>query len=445
MVKFKQLKPGKIYRLTFGGVSLVAACLAYLFPAAIPELLALLLVGLFAAGFFFDLYFNRIVTQLKSVETKIQGSFKHFEDREKEYQYSVEEMQRELARLQQLNIKLQESNTPDQILFHLAEAAHYILEFNRTLIFLFNSDTNLLECRQANGSENLPIEPVNIPLNADGGILAKAFAEQQMYHIKDAAAMPPEYHVAPQYQDLFPAQPSTMLILPLVVNEQKLGLLLLDHASPRDQLTPQSVELLKLLAYQASLSIANINMQKKLQQLNLELDESYHTLLKRRDFYSLIAQDLSSAMTEMSLSIGQVTESAQNLSAQSERLIRQGNELLKDLSNIDDIIVSINMVTRQTKLLAFNATIEAVRVGEAGRGFAVVAEEVRKLAQRSSDDSTMIKTTLQAMQQAIKAITDVADATHNIALLQQQGMEQMSIVTKDVLKRTEDLVDSLQF
>lgn len=48
------------------------------------------------------------------------------------------------------------------------------------------------------------------------------------------------------------------------------------------------------------------------------------------------------------------------------------------------------------------------------------------------------------MQTAIKAIAEVADATHNIALLQQQGTEQMNIVTNNVLKRAEDLVDSLQ-
>ena len=52
--------------------------------------------------------------------------------------------------------------------------------------------------------------------------------------------------------------------------------------------------------------------------------------------------------------------------------------------------------------------------------------------------------TLTAMQTAIKAIAEVADATHNIALLQQQGTEQMNIVTNNVLKRAEDLVDSLQ-
>ncbi|SFD35812.1 methyl-accepting chemotaxis protein [Clostridium uliginosum] len=68
----------------------------------------------------------------------------------------------------------------------------------------------------------------------------------------------------------------------------------------------------------------------------------------------------------------------------------------KDISSIID---TINEIANQTNLLALNASIEAARAGESGKGFTVVAEEVKKLAQQTSQFTNEIRSKINSIQE----------------------------------------------
>ncbi len=75
-------------------------------------------------------------------------------------------------------------------------------------------------------------------------------------------------------------------------------------------------------------------------------------------------------------------------------------ELNKKINGIWDIVSIINNVADKTKIIAFNAELEATNSGEAGKNFHVVATEIRRLSDNIIDSIKEIREIITEIQKA---------------------------------------------
>jgi methyl-accepting chemotaxis protein len=147
------------------------------------------------------------------------------------------------------------------------------------------------------------------------------------------------------------------------------------------------------------------------------LQNSSEILLNNVDKLNLSSNEAANSLKDTALVLNEITKNVDKTSVETIQMSSLANavvessneglslayktttamdEINQKVSAINESITLIDQIAFQTNILSLNAAVEAATAGEAGKGFAVVAQEVRNLANRSTEVAREIKNLVES-------------------------------------------------
>ncbi|MCL2193438.1 MAG: methyl-accepting chemotaxis protein, partial [Treponema sp.] len=162
-------------------------------------------------------------------------------------------------------------------------------------------------------------------------------------------------------------------------------------------------------------------------------------------------------VAELAAQTENLSQHGANLHGDNEHMMadirKQNSKVVDEIRNLTDVLFRINesvqfidTIADRTKIIAFNAALEASSAGEAGQRFSVVASEIRRFAVNVVESVSEIKERISELQEASESLiseanigSNVIDSGYNRMVEQKEVFENIVDVSQNVAVRSQQI------